>query len=215
MRPQKPDGTAGWILDRMKRQGPTSIPELAREAELSPESIRAHVRSLGDRGLLEDVGARGEGRGRPERLYALTPAAEALFPRREAEILKGLARYLGEAGRDDILADYLREFAGERTATAMDRLQGLEGRRRLEEVARILTEEGYMAEIADGEDGDGPQLRLCHCPVRELVEVTRAPCRAEIAFVRALLGEGELARVEYIPDGGNACAYALPEDPEP
>jgi len=215
MRPPKPDGTAGWILDRVKRHGPSSIPELAREAALSPESIRAHVRSLGDRGLLEDVGSRGVGRGRPERLYALTPAAEAFFPRREGEILKGLAAYLGEAGRDDLLSDYLREFADDRTAVAMERLRGLEGRSRLEEVARILTEEGYMAEIADGADGQAPQLRLCHCPVRELVEVTRAPCRAEIAFVRALLGGGDLARVEYIPDGGSACAYALPQDPRP
>ena len=215
MRHRKPEGTAGWILDRMKRQGPASVPDLAREAGLSPESIRAHVRTLGDQGLVEDVGSRGAGRGRPERIYALTRAAESLFPRREGDFLKGLATFLGEAGQEDLLSAYLAEFAGERTAAGLERLQGLEGRRRLDEVARILTEEGYMAEIVDGAGGDPPQLRLCHCPVRQLVEVTRAPCRAEIGFVRALVGGRELARVEYIPDGGKACTYALPEPGEP
>jgi len=44
--------------------------------------------------------------------------------------------------------------------------------------------------------------------MRDLVNVTRAPCKAEIAFVRDLVG-ASLARVEYIPDGGSACAYAV------
>lgn len=214
MRHQKPQGTAGWILDRMKRRGSASIPELAREAALSPESIRAHVRRLAEEDLLEDVGSRGEGPGRPERVYALTRTAESLFPRREGEFLQRLAAFLGDAGHGDLLAAYLQEFAGQRTSAALARLEGLEGRPRLEEVARILTEEGYMAEILEGNEDEPPQLRLCHCPVRELVEVTRAPCRAEVGFVRALVGGRELARVEYIPDGGNACAYALPQDGE-
>jgi predicted ArsR family transcriptional regulator len=107
----------------------------------------------------------------------------------------------------------LDRFAAQRRDAALGRLEGLHGRERLEEVARILTEEGYMAEIQPGTNGAPAQLRLCHCPVRELVEVTRAPCRAEVAFVKALVGRelarSGLARVEHIADGGSACAYAV------
>lgn len=204
----RPDGTPGRILEHLKRSGVASVPDLARTFGLSPETVRAHVKALAEDGWVEDAGARSEGRGRPERLWSLTREAEHLFPRREAEVLQGFASYLREVGREDLLVAFLDRFAGERRAAALVRLKGLEGRARLDEVARILSDEGYMAEIVEGADGGAPRLRLCHCPVRELVEVTRAPCRAEVAFVRDLVG-GSLARVEYIPDGGAACAYAV------
>ena len=208
MQPTSPEGTPGRILERLKRSGLASIPDLARAFELSPETVRAHVRALAEGGWVREAGRRSEGRGRPERLWALTRQAERLFPRREAELLRGLAVYLREVGREEILAAFLDRFASERRSAAAARLEGLEGRARLEEVARILTDEGYMAEIQDGAEEELPRLRLCHCPVRELVDVTRAPCRAEISFVRDLVGQS-LARVEYIPDGGAACAYAV------
>lgn len=204
------EGTPGRILERLKRSGEASIPDLARSFGLSPETVRAHVKALAEDAWVEESGSRSEGRGRPERLWALSPAAERLFPRREGEVLQGFAAYLREVGREDLLVAFLDRFAGERRAAALTRLKGLEGRSRLDEVARVLSDEGYMAEIVDGPDGGGTRLRLCHCPVRELVEVTRAPCRAEVAFVRELVGDS-LARVEYIPDGGAACAYAVGE----
>jgi DeoR family suf operon transcriptional repressor len=206
--PPLPSDTPGRILHRLKRRGTASIPELAEVEGLNPESIRAHVRSLLDEGLLEFRGERVQGRGRPERLYGLARKAESRFPRRESELLQGLARYLREAGHQALLDGFLESFAREREAEARTRLDGLSGRERLREVVQILNEEGYMAELHEGVGGEAPLLRLCHCPVRELVDVTRTPCRVEIGFVRALVGE-TLARVEYIPDGGHACAYTL------
>ena len=86
----------------------------------------------------------------------------------------------------------------------MARLEGLEGAARLEEVARILTELGFMA---SSEVGRGrPRLHLCHCPLRELVAVSRIPCRAELGFIRDMLGE-PLTRLAYIPSGDAACSY--------
>lgn len=210
-----PDNPANRTLELLKRWGAGSVPELARAFGQSPESVRAQIRGLVNEGLVEDVGGRSLGRGRPERLYALTRKAEARFPRREGEILSRLAGYLREMGQEEILASFLERFAAERLAEAEHRLEGLEGGERLDEVARILTEEGYMAEVASGDvDDPRPLLRLCHCPVRELVDVTRAPCRAEVGFVRALV-RGSLARVEYLPDGDAACAYSISLDAEP
>jgi len=203
-----PAGTPGRILEHLKRSGPASIPDFARAFALSPETVRAHVRALAEGGWVHEAGRRSEGRGRPERVWALTREAERLFPRREAEILQGLAAYLGETGQEQVLAAFLERFASERRLAAAERLVDLEGRARLDEVARILTDEGYMAEVQDGGEGAPPRLRLCNCPMRDLVDITRAPCKAEIAFVRDLVGES-LARVEYIPDGGSACAYAV------
>lgn len=213
MEPSKPSGTPGRILERLKRSGACSIPELARAFALSPESVRAHVRALAGAGLMQASGKRSQGRGRPERLWSLTRDAERLFPRREGELLRGLAEHLRERGHQHLLASFLEGFAAERRDAALARLRGLEGSVRMDEVARILTEEGYMADFQPGSDGAPARLRLYHCPVRELVDVTRAPCRAEMGLVRSLLGRDlagrGLARIEYIPEGGASCAYAV------
>ena len=208
------DDSARRIVDRLKRRGEASVPELARDFGLSVETVRSQVKALLARGMVRRVGTRrapgpeGARPGRPEQVFGLTDDAQALFPSREAEVLRGLAAFLGEEGQHELLVRYLDRSAKVRRRVALERLDGLEGAARLEEAARILTEEGYMAEVVRGDADERPRLRLCHCPLRELVDVTRAPCRAEIAFVRALVGE-RLARVEYLPDGDGACTYAV------
>ncbi|HSL69368.1 MAG TPA: hypothetical protein VK864_03960, partial [Longimicrobiales bacterium] len=57
-----------------------------------------------------------------------------------------------------------------------------------------------------GETADGPVLRLSHCPVRHMVDVSMVPCRVEVGFVTDLLGE-KLTRVSYIPSGHASCSY--------
>ena len=74
-------------------------------------------------------------------------------------------------------------------------------------VAAILTEEGFLAEVTEP-GGGSPRLRLCHCPLREVVAVSHLPCRAELALVEELLG-CRLERETFIPDGASACTYAL------
>lgn len=196
------------MVEHLKRRGPASIPQLADAVGLSPETVRSHVRILEADGLVVRTGSRRRGPGRPERIYELGEGAEALFPRREGEVLRGLAAHLGDSGHQEMLASYFEGYVAERKERGLRRLAGLEGRKRLEELARILTEDGFMAEVVDGEDGAEPRLRLSHCPLRELVRASRIPCRAEIGLVRELLG-AELARVEYLPAGDAACAYAV------
>ncbi len=200
------EGSRDRILDHLKRNGRSSVPDLATAFGVSVETVRSQIKTLVDDGLVSAVGSRRRGRGRPERLFGLAPSAESRFPRREGEVLRGLAAYLSEVGQQNLLRRYLDRFAEERRDRALSRLDGLEGAARLAEVARILTEEGYMAEIVEGRGV--PRLRLCHCPLRALVDVSEAPCRAEVRLVRALVG-GSLARVEYLPDGDPACTYEL------
>lgn len=192
------------VLEALKREGARTVPELARALALNVETLRSHLRALEGHGLVRRAAKRTQGRGRPEILYALTPAAESLFPRREGEVLQGLARHLATSGHEALLRDYFEDYIGGRREAALARVAGLAGRARLEASARVLTELGFMAEVLDGEAG--PQLRLSHCPLREVVEVTRIPCGVEIGFVRELVGE-ELTRVSYMPAGGHACAY--------
>ena len=192
------------ILTALKRRGSATTPLLAAELGLNVETVRAHLRTLLGHGLVRRGPSVRSGPGRPETVFGLTSQAEALFPRREGEVLQALTSYLAEAGQQELLGDFYRGWIGTRREQALARVAHLEGGERLAEVARILSELGYMAHVE--ETADGPMLRLCHCPVRELVEVTMVPCREEVGFVTELLGE-KLTRVSYIPSGHASCSY--------
>ena len=195
------------ILEHLKRGGSDTIPRIAGDVELNVETVRAHLRALVREGLVRRAGSRPKGPGRPEIVYELTSEAEALFPNREGELFQQFATYLKESGHPELVGKFFDDYVDSRRTEALVRLDGLEGEERLHEVVRILSEEGFMAEIGSDAE-DRPLLKLTNCPIRKVVAATRAPCRTELTFVRELLGE-ELARVSYIPSGDPACCYAL------
>lgn len=197
----------GRILQHLKRQGSATIPEMARALDLSVETVRAHLRSLGSEGLVERRGSRGSGPGRPEIVYGLMEAADDLFPSQEGRLLQDLARFLEARGQSDLVRAFFAEQVARRRAGVRERLEGLAGDERLEEVARVLTEEGFMADVVTDETGRRV-LRLSHCPLRNLVDVTQMPCRAELELVREMVGS-TLARVRHMPAGDHACCYAV------
>lgn len=194
-------------LDHLKRRGASTIPVMAEDLGLNVETVRAHVRALRAHGLVVEAGSRRGRPGRPEIVYALAEAADALFPSVEASLLAELATYIERSGRSDLLQGFFEERVAARRAASMERVRGLEGDARLDEVARILSEEGFMA-VTEKDARGRRLLRLCHCPMRNVVAVTGAPCRVELAFVRELLGE-RLSRESYIPAGDASCSYGL------
>lgn len=201
------------LIERLKRLGEATLAELGSGVEVGRETARGHLERLIGRRLVERGGVRRGGRGRPEVVYRLTAEGDALFPRREGELLEGLARYLVAAGESALLEGYLVARGAERRSRLAHRLEGLDEGERLREAARALSEEGFLAEA--GFDGERPAtLKLCNCPLRGLVEVTRLPCQAEREQLEALLGAG-LERTHYRPDGDACCAYAFAPPPRP
>ena len=194
------------VLERLKRTGATTIPALAAKLSLNVETLRHHLRALEGMGYVKRVGTRKPKPGRPEVIFALTSQAEQLFPSQQSEVLRGLAEHLKETGNTALIDEFFDRWIGTRRSAAMARVEGLTGEARLREVADIMSELGFMA-AADIESGHD-QLHLCNCPLRDLVEVTKVPCRAEIGFIRELLGE-RLTRLAYIPAGDNSCSYGL------
>ena len=197
----------GRILEHLKRHSPGTIPEMAASLGLGVETIRTHLRSLAGEGLVQRRGRRRSGPGRPEILYGLTAAAQALFPNQEGRLLKELAVFLDTRGQAALVRRFFDERVQERRAAVQKRLERRRGDDRIEEVARLLSEEGFMADVV-ADDAGRKLLRLCHCPMRDLVDVTKAPCRSELRFVREMLGK-RLVRVSHIPSGGGSCSYAV------
>ncbi len=194
------------LCDALKHRGRATVPELAEDLSLNIETVREHLRTLTLRKLTERDGTVQRGPGRPEIAYVLTPNAASVFPRREGEILHALGRYLVETGQQQVLRDFFDAYVGARSEVALARVEHLTGTERVMEVARIMDEMGFMP-LVDGPAND-PHLRLCHCPMRALVDATDIPCRAEIGLLTKLIG-ARPKRDAYIPDGDASCSYQL------
>ena len=196
--------TQRGLLLALKRLGPTTQAAAGRELDCTAATLREHLQALRALGLVERRGTRRGQRGRPEVIYALTPAGEALFPRREAETLRALAAYLIDSGHLHLVEEFCATRVALRRPAALARVHGLQGADRFAEVTRILSEQGFMAQVHGA--GADLTLRLCHCPISALVQVTHAPCRYEQALIGELLGR-PLHRTEYLPDGQGSCSY--------
>jgi predicted ArsR family transcriptional regulator len=194
----------GSILEFLKRAGQATIPQMARALRLNIETVRGHLKALQRSELARRDGHRKRGTGRPEGIYRLTRYAESLFPRLEGEVLRELATYLVQSGQEEALRGFFELRIGSRREAALARVRPLKGTKRLEEVARIFSELGFMAEVEAR--GQECFVRLCHCPIRDLVDATKIPCQAESAFLAELLA-AEPTMVSYIPAGASACSY--------
>ncbi|MFN7943015.1 MAG: DeoR family transcriptional regulator [Thermoanaerobaculia bacterium] len=195
------------LLDLLKRRGEATLAEVETGLDVARETVRSHLVSLTAQQLVERSGVRRQGPGRPQVLYRLSAKGEALFPRREGEMLAQLARYLLESEHPEQLEEFFVAHTQAKRARLASRLEGLPAGERLTEIAGSLSAEGYLAE-AELADGQPVRLRLCHCPLRDLVAVTQLPCRAEMGLVEDLLGR-PLERTQFMPDGAASCTYSV------
>jgi predicted ArsR family transcriptional regulator len=80
---------------------------------------------------------------------------------------------------------------------------------KLQQLARVRTEEGYMAEVKPGEKGSFLFIEN-HCPICVAATLCQGFCTAEIDLFRKVLGPGvEIEREEHIIAGARRCAYRV------
>ena len=213
--PTVPDGSGDFfgpglgetqrhLLLILKERGPSTVTALSGALGLAATTLRGHLQALSGEGLVVRQGQKYGKRGRPDVVFALGPEGERLFPRHEAQVLGELIGHLRDQKREQLLDEFFAARVASRRPRLLARVDQLRGEERLREVARILSEEGFMArvEIVDGR----ATLYLCHCPIRGVIAETRLPCRYEQALIAELMG-APITRTDYMPDGGITCSY--------
>lgn len=196
------------LLQLLKRRGPSTTTELAESFELASGTLREHLKALEARRLLERVGTRREGPGRPHFIYGLTDAGQALFPQGEAELLVELVEYLLASGRSDLLETFFEQRADSIYTEAAVRIERMVADERRDEAVQLLADAGFMPQVGEDPETGEELIRLCNCPMKSIIAVTRGPCQAEERLVAQLL-DARLERIAYMPDGDDSCTYRL------
>lgn len=198
-------GPRAALLLELKRSGLATAKQLAFRLGLSLNAVRHHLRELAG-GALVAHESRRHGVGAPSFAYRLTPAGEALFPRRyEATLAEVLDLMVARDGRAAAVAVLQAPFGGLARRLRAE-LEGIGSDERLGVVARVLSEEGYMAEGTA--DPDGGTLTAHNCPILSVAERFPEVCAAEARLLADTLG-AVVERRNYILDGCAACEYSV------
>jgi predicted ArsR family transcriptional regulator len=197
------------IVERLKRAEATPG-ELAAALGLTEAAVRQHLDALESSGFVARTTRPPTGRGRPANVWALTDLARELFPDHHddltVDLLDALRRALGDDGLNQVIdARTEAQLAAYRAAIPA----GGSVRARVEALARIRTDEGYLAEVV--EDADGALVLVeHHCPICVAASACQNLCRSELQLFRSALGDDvDVERTQHLLAGDRRCAYRV------
>lgn len=195
------------IVDVLKRRAHTG-PELAERFGLTTEAVRQHLNDLADLGLVRSAPRQARGAGRPPVEWSLSDLAAELFPDRHGDLtvslIDSIRSTVGEEGLEAIVAARTEAQVTDYRDRLQDRPDRLDG------LAEIRSDEGYMAEVVEAEDGRGKLLVEHHCPICEAAKTCQGLCRAELDLFQAVLGPGQhVTREQHLLSGDERCVYRI------
>ena len=191
------------ILAYLKTHGHASLGEIAAHLEVSKQGALRHLEAMEAAGLATVASAAPHGRGRPENVYQLTPAAGDHFPDGHRQLSGELVEFLS----DEQLKNFFERRAARLEAEYAPRLAGLDFEARVRELARLATEHGHMAEVVELAEG-GLAIRHCNCPIQDVAARTGLPCVNEQQMYERLLGS-PVSRSTWMAEAASDCTYEV------
>ena len=200
------------ILLLLKTDGPQLASAIGGTLGISSEAARQQLTKMAEDGVVEAVTEPASGRGRPRQLWHLTSAANNRFPDGHAELtvnlLTTLVDRLGPQALDVVIAAREEEML---TRYRAEIAQAADLPARVQKLAEIRTQEGYMADSWTEEDGSLILVEN-HCPICAAATACSGFCRSELETFRLAL-QAEVRREEHILLGARRCAYRISAHP--
>ena len=194
------------LVYELKRRGEASVEELAAESGLTATGVRQHLGTLAGDGLV-DHRREGAGPGRPRHLFRLTARGHGLFPAAYGELTNELLGYFSDEDPDLVNAAFERRRQRRRDA-ARARMEGLALTEKVAELARILDEDGYMADYEAAGESTW-MVTEHHCAIFGVARRYGQACSSEIGFIREVLPEATVERVTHMVAGAHRCSYRI------
>jgi len=197
------------IVKLLKTDGPLGSAQLAKRLGLTAMAVRQHLYALQSEKLVT-AEERPVPVGRPAKFWHLTREADRLFPEAYAELNVALINALKDTFGDEGLDRVLVSRSARQQSNYAKRIRPADPlEKKLSELARVRTEEGYMAEVKS-EDGGSYLLVENHCPICAAANACQGFCATELDLFRSVLGPSvEVERVEHIVSGDRRCAYRV------
>jgi len=195
------------IIEYLKEKGQATVEELAEFVQLTPMAVRYHLNVLQRDNLIAASTVRqSAGRGRPQQVYALTQAADDLFPvdyySLTDYLLAELSRRLGDDGIDELFASIAARLA--REAPALREGQTVEAR--LDEIKLFLENKGFVIDWEDSDDSY--RIHAYSCPYRQVAQEHEQVCLLDERVIGTMLNTTP-RRIACLNKGDGHCTYEV------
>ena len=214
MKTEVPEKAREKILFFLKTKGPQAASQIAKRLGVTAMAVRQHLYALQEEGAVEFTDERRKV-GRPARIWSLTRATSDRFPDSHGELAVGILNAARLAfGEDGVsrLIEQRTEAQAESYGRQLARKKGLEAK--VAQLAEIRSDEGYMAEWAQNEDGSFTLIEN-NCPICAAAETCQDLCRGELRLFGEVLGGVDIEREEHILSGQRRCLYRITPTKQP
>ncbi len=195
------------IVEILKLRGPQTPQQLAEALGMTAMGVRGHLAALERDGLVTHRVERRP-RGRPGFVYELTEAGDELFPRTYPQLALSLLDALRALYGDQAIEKLFEKRNEELLRSYRARLDGKPLEERVQELARIRTEEGYWADAEKRDDGRFLLIER-NCAICQVAKRVPQACQAELELFRAALPDCTVTREKHMIRGDRTCTYVI------
>jgi len=207
--PTLPEGRRA-VLYALRRRGQATADDIARQLDMTVSGARQHLTALVEDGFAEatELPRPAGQRGRAQLAYMVTDRADALFPKAYGELTNELLGYVSESdsGLIDTLFSRRRDERVRNANEQLGRKRGLKAK--VAELTRILDDDGYLATCEDVAPG---VFRIVehNCAIWAVAQRYGQACTSELDFIRSVLPDASVERVQHMVAGAPHCAYEV------
>jgi len=199
------------VLILLKRGGSASLTDLAGTLQISKMATLKHMNSLEGKGLVERFFPT-RGRGRPRVYFRLTTRATPLFPEAYVHMTETALGFIEKKLGRGAVEDLLKQRAQELYERHRNQLEGRDLRGRVERLAKIRDEGGYMAEVGAVRKNT-LELLEHNCPVYAVADKYWEACAVERDLFQKLL-RADVETSHRVVAGDPTCRFLIRGRPD-
>lgn len=195
------------LLKVLKKNGELTIKEIMDYFTISEIAIRRHLQEL----IREDFVDRKKHRqeiGRPFYTYDLTLKGHKTFPSHERKMSLELLEDLEELYGEEAVSALLNKWKEREQNLLESKIKEKNFDERVEQVAKIREELGYMVEIKKSEEGHYT-MKHYNCPVSTIACAYNQICTKEKEIFKKLFDNSEVTSTSMITKGDLHCTWKI------
>lgn len=187
----------------LNKRGGMTVDEIATSLDISRNAVNQHLSSLESAGFVA-AAAYTTTRGRPSRLYQLTPQGIEAFPKHYSLISSQMIQWMQDTLGEKPLRDCMQALGEGLAEKFSSRVPVGDTPEKMKAVTAIMQELGYEARLGSGEE---PEIIATNCVFHQLAQDCEQVCQLDLALLANLL-DAEVEHRECMVRGGVCCRFA-------
>lgn len=202
--------TKEHILELLKKHQQMTVSEIARCLNITEMAVRRHLTTLEKDHIVQSKLVR-QAMGRPANVYELTNAGEELFPRNYVNFTIDILQDLEENNGEEIIQELFARRKQRLLERYEDVLKEPTFERKIEKLAEIQNENGYMVEWEKADDGSYI-FKEYNCPISQIAKLYPIACSCERELFKELLSTDKIeCKACLALDETPHCYYKIKE----